>query len=85
MHCNRWFRDGVIKATDDSRRGAGSDKYGTDRHILKREHLQSIIQYIDTNNVRLGGMVSVRLIRAHLLREFDRAYNKSTLYYALKV
>ena len=84
-HCNRWFKEQVMKPTDNSRRGAGSDRYGTDKHILKREHLHHIVQYVDNNNVRLGGMVGVKSIQSSLRREFGRTYSRHALYYALKV
>ena len=85
IHCNRWFQHGTISTTDNSRRGTGSDRYGNDRHILKREHLQMIVDFIDNNNVRAGGMVSLKSIRAHIIREVNRTYGRSCLYYALRV
>ena len=83
-HCRRWFTSQQIQVTDNSRRGAGSDKYGTSRHVLKKEHLQTIVQYIDNQNIKRGGVVSTPTIQTHLTREYGRTHNLSTIYYAVK-
>lgn len=57
----------------------------TSRHVLKKEHLVSIQRYVDTANVESGGMVSVKTIQAFLAREYQRRYNRSAIYYALRV
>ena len=35
-HCRRWYNEQQIVVTDNSRRGAGSDKYGDNHHTFCR-------------------------------------------------
>ena len=84
-HCKRYFTTQTIVVTDNSRRGAGSEKYGTDHHVLKKDHLVAIQRYIDNQNLKSGGVVSTTTIQAHLMREFGRKYRIATIYYAVKV
>ena len=84
-HCNRWFKEGSIQTTDNSHRGTGSDRYGTDQHILKSEHLHHIVKYVDHMNVHQGDMVGVKEIQSSLLHKFGRNYKRTSLYYELKV
>ena len=79
-----WFEENVFPPCGN-KRGQGSAHYGDHNHVLRRNHLESIRNYIDSNNNKSGGMVSIRSIRNHLQREFGVRYNRNALYYCLSV
>ena len=83
-HVMLWYDKQEIRQPC-KKRGQGSSRYGDNNHVLKHQHLASITKFVDGNNTKAGGMTSVHAIRNHLLRTYGIRYNRSAIYYALRV
>ena len=83
-HVMLWYTKKEIRPPG-KKRGRGSAHYGDDNHILKQAQLSSLSNFIDNNNKKAGGMTTIRTIRNFLQREFGVRYNRSAIYYALRV